>query len=481
MILDNNGVIKKAIEAKNETEQAIHKEEQDLNFIDDFIHKQVNWERVVDKEPGKLETTDDIQYQINSIEDLVEFSKQVNSGNSYENKEIYLMLDLDFSNEKSYANAEDKDLFNDYNADGVIEGIKEELTKGYGFIPIGNKEIWDGSSKTASGNVFKGTFYGQNHTIGNLYMKVQEKTQLYGTVGLFGTNCGIIQDLRITGTIEGESDTNGRIMIGGIAGHNFGKITSCINEVNMKGKGKDYLVYIGGIAGNNNNGTIQNCCNMGTLESSGNATYIRIGGIVSDNTQGSLIRCENRGRVVANGQTTSSCGAAGIVMDNNSVVAQCYNKGSISNTGTAMNNLYTAGVVGFNTGDIDAVYNTGEVISTGKTKNYSYSTGISGYNSGDVQNCYNVGSISNTGTAGGLICAAGLIGYNKGNVSNLYCLENTSTSDVAYNYGVKDKIAVKTSQEMTSDSFVALLGDSYRKDISNENQGYPLLKNEKGE
>ena len=98
---------------------------------------------------------------INNIEDLVRFANAVNSGTSYEGKTIKLARTLDFNDNGSYSNPNDTS-FGDYNGDGTIEGIKEELTKESvtGFKSIGIDEL----------KPFKGIFNGNGHEIRNIYI-----------------------------------------------------------------------------------------------------------------------------------------------------------------------------------------------------------------------------------------------------------------------------------------------------------------------
>ena len=73
--------------------------------------------------------------EISYIEDLVEFSNDVNLGNGYSAE---LTRTLDFEDDNSYKD-KNSTQFGDYNQDGNIEGIKAELTNknGIGFISIG--------------------------------------------------------------------------------------------------------------------------------------------------------------------------------------------------------------------------------------------------------------------------------------------------------------------------------------------------------
>ena len=92
-------------------------------------------EQVTDENPGLLEGTgtDDDPYTINSIEDLVFFSYDVNNRNTYEGKTVKLALSLDFNSNKSYV----EPLRTDYGKYGYDGELKTLLTTGEGFKPIG--------------------------------------------------------------------------------------------------------------------------------------------------------------------------------------------------------------------------------------------------------------------------------------------------------------------------------------------------------
>ena len=89
----DNGILQNAARAKEETEQAEKDEKEKLGDMEDTINEYVTGitiEQVNDENPGVLEGTgtDDDPYTINSIEDLVFFSYDVNNGNTYEGQTI---------------------------------------------------------------------------------------------------------------------------------------------------------------------------------------------------------------------------------------------------------------------------------------------------------------------------------------------------------------------------------------------------------
>ena len=87
MLTGENGILTQAQNAKNRTEEATRKEEQDLAGLEAIITgKDVVITQVDDNNPGELEGegTENKPFVINSIEDLVAFADSVTNGNTYE-------------------------------------------------------------------------------------------------------------------------------------------------------------------------------------------------------------------------------------------------------------------------------------------------------------------------------------------------------------------------------------------------------------
>lgn len=128
-------------------------------------------EILFDSTPGALGGvgTEAEPFVIMSIEDLVFISKQINNKVSgYANKYFILGKTLDFNSDLSYGNPNTTDYDEYLGGDGTT-GLKEQLTKGKGFVPIGLDGI--------NGACF---FDGRNYEIKNIY---ENRT---GIAGLFG-------------------------------------------------------------------------------------------------------------------------------------------------------------------------------------------------------------------------------------------------------------------------------------------------------
>ena len=103
----DNGILTRAQEAKDKTEQAQKSEESILKDYEDIINgNYIEIEQVTDENPGVLEGngTNTDPYVINSIEDLVVFANNVREGTTYEGQTVELGTNLDFNSDKSYIN-----------------------------------------------------------------------------------------------------------------------------------------------------------------------------------------------------------------------------------------------------------------------------------------------------------------------------------------------------------------------------------------
>ena len=99
------------------------------------------------------------------------------------------------------------------------------------WTPIGN-----------SSNYFRGSFDGDNYTISNLNVDVEDNAGLFGKVGAPGNVAGEIRNLKID-----HADINGRICVGSLAGSMVAKVTNVeVSNSNVIGNH-----FVGGIIGHN--------------------------------------------------------------------------------------------------------------------------------------------------------------------------------------------------------------------------------------
>ncbi len=390
--------------------------------------------------------TEQFPYQIDSIEDLVRLSNDVNGGDTKANKTYILTRDLDFQDPDSYEDSQST-AFGDINGVNNAEPLIEELTAGTGFKPIGS------SLKT----IFNGNFDGKNHYIKNLYI---ENNNLKDDVGLFGAiNNSTISNIIVTGKIHTLVTAN----IGGIAGRTYAStlknvqfglseedsyVISDTNEYNAGGivgaiysdtninNSKNYgnvsnSAECGGIAGwvsSNSTLTINNCQNYGVVE---NNKGVYIGGFVGRNFETiEIFNSSNHGDVKTN--TAGDIGGFIGLNYGKLTIENSYNTGNIYNENINLpdgTDLNLGGFIG-STGTggkevkINNSYNLGNVINGTRVG------GIIGYTYNQttiiINKVYNMGNISNTPQSWTVnFGIGGLIGYT--NVSNTYILNSYNT------------------------------------------------------
>ena len=148
-------------------------------------------------------------------------------------------------------------------------------------------------------------------------------------------------------------------------------------------------------------------------------------------------------------------------------IENCANFAQISNT----DSKGCGGIVGagWNGGIIKNCYNSGRVSSS-----YACPTGgISGSNEVPIVNCYNIGKIS-----AGNDRYAMAIGSNNGgasSVSNCWYLEASAPGGGYYSNNDTDNSGALSAEKMKSLEFVNTLGEAFKADTDNINNGYPVL------
>ncbi len=237
-------------------------------------------EVVIDNSPGditkdengkELAGTADEPYEIWCIEDLCDFSNRINNNKTV--SYVILMQTLDFKSNRSYVDGKisTEGLISSCNS---VEELKNNLTTGEGFTPIGI------SSSTGR---FRGTFEGNNKEIRNLYINRE------GYAGLFGEVFGVtINDLGVTGSITSTNNIAGGIA--GVSGQSY--YNNCYNKAIITSKS-----YAGGIVGNCGQQAkeLNNCYNIGDVTGS-NFT-----GGIAGRASGEVNGCYNLGNIKSTG------------------------------------------------------------------------------------------------------------------------------------------------------------------------------------
>ena len=513
MLTGENGILTQAKNAKEETENATRKEEEDLAKLEAMVNgEDIVITPVDDENPGQLEQEDETTFVINSIEDLVFFSYDVTTnGNKYENQTVKLGTNLDFSSDKSYVNPNRTD-FAQY---GYTGKLKELLITGTGFSPIGEQA-------TAGENYFYGVFDGDNNAICSLYINIDSSEDVRG--GLFSINYGEIRNLGLVNTnivIQGAT-TN----VGGIAGDNYNDIYNSYVTGNINVTANHWM-GVGGICGTMIEADIENCYNLANIEGKnikedkGNASVV-CGGIIGQGCP-NINKCFNQGEITANSGINDTyvggiCGNY-YLGDSRKIIKNSYNKAKIEGECSGPSSVIAGGIVG-NFGQqsnmsIENCYNYGEIVANtkqGRTggiigqmqnnskidnvfnggkiilENGKYEDGSSGVggilgvvfneaNNTEINYAYNIGAIELKNTTNQRI--GSIMGNRKTNVtitlSNCYYL--IGTYDVSVGYGDDTGItAIDSIEDFPSVLDVVNGENAFKADTNNINNGYPILE-----
>ena len=382
-----------------------------FSFI--FQNKESNYRLEKDGTLNKI----DITLKIKDEEDFINFMNEVNNGNTFQNKYVYLLENIDLTGKTL----------------DVIGSYTDDTTN----------------------NAFAGIFEGNNRTIKGLNIS---KSQDY--VGLFAYNTGIIRDIILeSGSITGQEYTAGitalnsglienchnrgvsinasERMNGGIVARNKEEIMYCSNSIDIINQVSG---YVGGIVGINR-GELSNCYNIGNIKA-----VFNTGGISGGNTPEGIIK-------------------------------YCYNLGNIEGTGeeNGTNITYSGGISGHSYGKINSCYSIGNIKSE-----YTDTGGIVGsiLSNAEVSNCYSIGEIYNNGRHLGNVVG---VAYHQTKIINCYFTREICDLNGVGGIGastVINQTIEKTLDYMKTNDFVNDLNKDEDAFIINSslNNGYPVLK-----
>ena len=259
------------------------------------------------------------ELRISSVDDLIDFSNDVNKGTSYYGTTVYLDSDIDFNSSLSSR-----------------------------FKSIGWSET----------KYFNGTFDGQGHTISNLAL-----SSSLGHVGLFGYSKGATIKNVVLGSscsiLSTYSPDNPGIDVGSIVGQcSACTVENIINMANVTftGTATSNNLFMGGIVGRLlASGTVRNCVNYGSVFHFGNVgnRESNIGGIVG------------------------LCGGK----DGVKYVHNCANYGTITHNGTSKN-LYIGGVISTSfagTINLENCMSAGQIVNLKQASESNYVGSVVGY------------------------------------------------------------------------------------------------------
>ena len=480
----DNGILTRAQEAKNKTEEAEREEKEKLGDMEDILDEYatgIKIEQVTDENPGVLEGTgtDDDPYTINSIEDLVFFANDVTNGNTYEGKTVKLGLSLDFNSNKSYVDP----LRTDYTEYGYNGELKTLLTTGTGFYSIGDR--------IGGNNLFKGNFDGNGNFIKNLYININNLNSQYNTIGLFNQCEGTIENLFLYDSNITAEVISGHTLIGSITGNNKGMINHCIvngkidivsNTENSKS------VRCGGIAGQSN--SISNCGNETSINIDGKEIFA--GGIIGWGSA-NVNESYNNGNILIKGDSENirAGGICGWFSNQIQEITDCYNTGNIEVLNG--NIVKVGGIIGYAKGNstLNNLYNKGEIKITAPNLQSTIGGIVGVLESCSMHNIVNYGNIElyNDETKsyiGGIVgeCPASTINFaydssnklsniennnigecvgrcynSNSNLSNIYAINNQYTIISKYESGIIDSETVKNIREIPE--LLSILGDKF--------------------
>ena len=448
----DNGILTQAQRAKSETENAARQEEEDLAKLEATITGQdIVITPVHDDNPGELEQDSSNTFIINSIEDLVFFSNDVTKGNNYSGKIVKLGTNLDFSSDKSYVNPNRTD-FSQYGYNGPL---KQALTSGTGFGPIGSQDLT---------NSFDGVFDGDNKAICSLYENI--KNDDVARAGLFVVTHGEIRNLglvnvNITAIAQEAS-------VGGIAKTSYNNIYNCYVTGSINVTGGSWMP-VGGLCGvMQEEANIENCYNLANI----NATNIQeevgmanlnCGGIVGQGKI-NINKCYNKGNIILEGGNNGVAGGGICGMQYNGTIDNCYNNAKIeanSNIKRDEDRVYIGGIIGTSsTKNLQYCYNSGEIVGNAETL---YMGGITGNLSGQnaiINNVFNIGKITIKKEKVEKAYVGGIDGGNPG--------ENIQINN-AYNTGT---INVENLEALVKQTIGSIFGNNWANSIKFNNCNY---------
>ena len=438
MLTGENGILTQATSAKEKTDKATEEEK---------IQMAVLGSSIVDNGYTEVLDTDSFTKELQNQFGSQELDVVVNGDGSF-------IITVEGTQRKYYVN-DDKTVINsdniveisdaqglinfrdDINSGNTYEGkavlLTSDITLSSNWTPIGiiSPDTDNKNPETGDNKPFKGIFDGCNHTINNLNISSTENKNN----GLFSFVVdGTIRNVTIgeNGEVTGSS---GAGVVGFLYGFE-GNISNCINYADTNRAG--IVVQIAG------QHTIYNCKNYGTINNG-------MGGIVGSSNGTDWEQFTNVSNTIIN----------------------CGNYGNV----TRETGDYCGGIVGFFKGDILNSCNQGEI------QNDNVWTGgiVGGYAGGfKIENCYNTKNISGKNSVGGIL---GAHNFSEGpiDVKGCYSIgEITGTSEVGDIVGNPISLGVKANIincYTKNDSFTAAdLGDAFKEDTENKNNGYPMLK-----
>ena len=366
------------------------------------------------------------------------------------------------------------------------ERVSTAWTTGSGWLPIGAGE-----------RTFYAKFDGNGNTIRNLYISRTTSLDNSGAVGMFGKTGGTIQKLGIV-----DADVTGHIIVGGLAGHNFGTVSDSYSTGAVSG-GAD----VGGLVGSNS-GTIDRGYATGTVYGRSSEGTNQIGGLAGINSGtitnshfsgtvsggqlvGGLAGINARGATITDsyfiGDATGDWYVGGLVGNNNGLISESYASGTVAGGGYAGgltggnydrgiirasyaivpvsgNRENVGGLCGQNSGTITGSYSSGSVLGT------TYVGGFVGRNSSN----YIVGSSYSTGKVSGIDKVGGFFGERSGSGQIIGALWDNKTAGLEKGVGEGNSAGIegRTTAELQAPTGYTGIYTAWIIDLDNADQDF---------
>ena len=275
--------------------------------------------------PTAALAADSNKTSIKTVDELLQFAKDVDDGKYDDKTDAVVSLDADL-----------------------------DLT-GVAWKPIGS--VFDGDGNLL--HYFSGKFYGNGHTISNLDFSKNYGKAEYPVFGFFSVAYGAeISGLTIQGKLDVSNSRDVYSFFGTVAGvAEDSKISDCVSDVSFT----DTNIYINGTAalcGYAINSTIEHCQNKGNFSVTMDTTSLQMGGIVGVADNSTVQYCANTGDMTS--WTPCTGGIVGQLFQNSKII-NCYSTGKIVPLGKGTTDFGgIAGTVGAGT-EIRHCYFAGEV------------------------------------------------------------------------------------------------------------------------
>ena len=178
------------------------------------------------------------------------------------------------------------------------------------------------------------------------------------------------------------------------------------------------------------------------------------------------------GSVTCTNTKFSQAGGIAGYMWNGATISQCFSTVDVTT------NIQGGGIAGYtqNGAKIIDCYATGNV--TAASTNECYVGGICGsaYDEAGtgvvITNCYSTGLVTGTGKTKS--CVGGVSAAKNATYTNCFYIDGNVTGE-SPSKGVTGKGEAKTAEELKADAMLTTLGDAFKKDAGNINNGYPVL------